>query len=73
MRLNTNDRISWSSAAGVMTGVITNIELNLNAAQKIVPWIDIKSFTDEGRTFSTRLCATQGNLVMMQVNKISIS
>jgi len=50
MNLNVNDMIIWSSAAGDQTGVITNITLNLNAADKVVPWIDVKSFTVDGRS-----------------------
>jgi hypothetical protein len=63
MKLEIGNKITWVSAAGKLHGEITNIVLSLNAANKVVPWIDIKS---PGRS-STRLCATDGNLKMMKV------
>ena len=69
LNLNLNDTISWSSAAGNLKGVITNICLNLNAATHIVPWIDIQVINKQGRAYSVRLCATEQNLIMMRVSK----
>jgi hypothetical protein len=63
MKLEVGTQITWVSAAGKLTGEIVNIVLSLNAAGKVVPWIDIKS---PGRS-STRLCATDSNLKMMKV------
>lgn len=63
MKLEIGNKITWVSAAGKLHGEITNMVLSLNAAGKVVPWIDIKS-TGRG---STRLCATDGNLKMMKV------
>ena len=70
MNLNINDTVSWSSAAGDMEGVITNICLNLNAANQIVPWIDVKVDEVNGHDISVRLCATEQNLKMMHVTKL---
>ena len=70
MNLNINDAISWSSAAGNLSGYITNICLNLNAANQIVAWIDVATFNDAGREYIVRLCATDQNLKMMHVAKL---
>ena len=59
MRLRINDRVTWSCLAGQLTGTVVDVVLDLNAADKVVPWIDIK--TD--RT-TVRLCATDMNLKM---------
>jgi len=72
MNLNLNDTVSWSSAAGNLEGVITNICLNLNAANQVVPWIDIQVINDQGRMYSVRLCATHSNLKMLRVAKVEI-
>jgi len=66
MKLTIGDRVSWSSAAGHLDGVIVNIVLSENGKGDTVPWIDIKS----NRT-TTRLCATQSNLIGMRVDKIT--
>ena len=63
MKLEIGTKITWVSAAGKLHGEVVNIVLSLNAANQVVPWIDIKS---SGRS-STRLCATHGNLRMMKV------
>ena len=70
MNLNINDTVTWSCAAGNLTGVIANICLNLNAADQTVPWIDIKVINDQGRAYGVRLCATESNLKMMRVAKV---
>jgi hypothetical protein len=70
MNLNINDTVSWSSAAGNLTGYISNICLNLNAANQVVPWIDITCVNDKGREYTVRLCATEQNLKAMNVTKV---
>ena len=67
MRLRINDRVTWSCLAGELTGNVVDIVLDLNAANQVVPWIDIK--TD--RT-TVRLCATDMNLKMMNVLKEAV-
>jgi len=64
MKLKIGDKISWVSAAGNLTGTIYNIVLDLNAAQKTIPWIDIKI---QDRLNGVRLCATDSYLKMMRV------
>ena len=65
MKLRINDRVTWRCLAGELNGTIVNIVLDLNAAEKVVPWIDIK--TD--RT-TVRLCATDMNLAQLSVAKV---
>ena len=67
MKLRINDRVTWSCLAGQLTGTVVDIVLDLNAANQVVPWIDIK--TD--RT-TVRLCATDMNLKMMNVLKEAV-
>ena len=69
---NINDTVSWSSAAGNLEGVITNICLSLNAANKIVPWIDVTLGQIAGHDYSVRLCATHQNLNAMRVAKVEV-
>lgn len=62
MKLAINDKITWVSAAGRLTGTITNIVLAPNAAGDTVAWIDVKYGSR-----STRLCANDTNLKMLKV------
>ena len=64
--------IQFLGPAGNLEGVITNICLSLNAANQIVPWIDIKAINEQGRAYSVRLCATHGNLNAMRVAKVEV-
>lgn len=65
MKLQINNKVTWSSAAGQLSGVITNIALDLNAAGNVVPWIYI-----ETERTTVRLCATDANLKMMKVKLV---
>jgi hypothetical protein len=69
MKLKIGDKISWISAAGNLTGTISNIVLDLNAAQKTIPWIDIKI---QDRLNGVRLCATDSYLKMMRVQPLGV-
>jgi hypothetical protein len=66
MKLRINDKVTWSSAAGVLNGTIVDIVLDLNAANNTVPWIDIKTEKN-----TVRLCATDANLKMMKVRLVT--
>ena len=68
MKLNIGDKISWTSAAGKLTGTIKNIVLAENAAEKTVPWIDV--LYGENDCNGVRLCATDSNLKMMKVKLV---
>lgn len=60
MMIVRGDTIQWSSAAGILKGVVDSIVLDLNAANQIVPWMVIKEY-------NIRMCATDNNLKMMKV------
>ena len=62
MQLKLNNTVTWSSAAGQLVGTIVDIDLSLNAAGQVVPWINIK--TD---CTTVRLCATDSYLKQMKV------
>lgn len=68
MKLEIGNRITWVSAAGKLNGTIKNIVLAKNAADKVVPWIDIVYGDDRG----ARLCATDSNLKMMKVQHLQL-
>ena len=63
MKLEIGTKIRWVSAAGKLHGTIKNIVLSKNAADKVVPWIDVVYGNDCG----VRLCATDSNLKQMKV------
>ena len=65
MKLRINDRVTWSCLAGQLTGTVVDIVLDLNAANQVVPWIDIKTERN-----TVRLCATNNNLIMMNVQEV---
>ena len=64
MKLEIGNKIKWVSAAGKMNGKIVNIVLNLNAAGKVIPWIDIRP---TGCVRIVRLCGTDDYLKQMKV------
>ena len=65
MKLRINDRVTWRCLAGELNGTGVNIVLDLNAAEKVVPWIDIKT-----NRSTVRLCATDMNLKQLSVTKV---
>ena len=77
MKLEIGNKVKWVSAADrefrlagitaqVREGVITNIVLDLNAANQTIPWMIVKH--PDGR--STKLCATHDYLKMMKVEVV---
>lgn len=60
MKLEIGTKITWVSAAGRLSGTITNIRLSENGAGQTVPWITI----GEHRAC---LCAIEMNLKMLKV------
>jgi hypothetical protein len=63
MKIQIGNKIRYSSAAGVLTGTISNIVLSENAANQTIPWVDIKF--DKGN--GVRMCASDQYLKMMKV------
>ena len=68
MKLEIGTQIIWVSAAGKLSGTIKNIVLAKNAADKVVPWIDVVYGQDRG----ARLCATDSNLKQMKVQYLKL-
>jgi hypothetical protein len=68
MKLEIGTRITWVSAAGKLSGTIKNIVLAKNAADKVVPWIDVVYGQDCG----ARLCATDSNLKQLKVQYLKL-
>ena len=64
MKLDIGTKITWVSRAGKLDGEIVNIVLSLNAAGKVVPWIDIRP---TNRVQIVRLCGTDDYLKQMKV------
>ena len=64
MKLQQQDRITWRSAAGQLTGTIEAIVLADNAAGQTCPWIDVRV---DGRANTVRLCANDSYLRQMRV------
>ena len=69
MRLTTGSLVQWSSAAGILVGTITRIDIDLNGANKMVPWIIIKRI-DTGT--SVMICGTDDNLKGMRVRILEL-
>lgn len=67
MKLEIGNCITWVSAAGKLRGTIKNIVLSKNAADKVVPWIDVIYSEDRG----ARLCAIDSNLKMLKVTLVA--
>jgi hypothetical protein len=68
MKLEIGTQITWVSAAGKLSGTIKNIVLAKNAADKVVPWIDVVYGQDRG----ARLCATDSNLKQLKVQYLKL-
>jgi hypothetical protein len=68
--IKVGNKVGWSSAAGYLEGYVRNIVISKNAANQLVPWIDIEYPTAPWKTSTTRLCATDSNLKMMKVSPV---
>lgn len=77
MKLEIGNNVKWVSAADrelrlagitgqVREGVITNIVLDLNAANQTIPWMIVAH--PDGR--KTKMCATNDYLKMMKVELV---
>ena len=69
MKIKIGDKVTWSSAAGQLVGSVTNIVLDLNAANETIPWMDIKDIQDNtGKRHSgVRMCASDSYLKQMKI------
>jgi hypothetical protein len=69
-KISLGARITWTSAAGVLTGIVKNIEIDLNAAQKMIPWMTvtkIRNLTENTESSDLMLCATDDYMKMMKM------
>lgn len=69
MRISVNDMVRWSSGAGILIGKVDKIELDLNGAGEVIPWMTIRNINPVGN-FAVRLCATDGYLKQMKVEVV---
>ena len=63
MKIEVGSNITWVSAAGRLTGTVTNVTLSPSASGAVTPWIDVKY---QGNR-NVRLCALDSNLKMLKV------
>ena len=68
MKIRIGTKLNWNSAAGNLTGVVTNIFIALNAADEMVAWISLKNLDEKFGT--TTLCGTDNNLKMLNVREV---
>lgn len=62
LTLENGNKIQWSSAEGVLTGIIKRIYISMNGKNEMVPWMVI-----ENNNRTVTLCASHQNLKMMKV------
>lgn len=49
MKIQVGNKIKWVSRAGVLTGIVKSIKLDLNAAGETIPWLTVLDIvSDEG-------------------------
>ena len=65
MKIAIGTMVRWSSAAGVLEGMVKSIFLAPNGLQETTPWILISY----GKT-TAMLCGSDANLKMMKVELI---
>lgn len=63
MKLEIGTKITWVSAAGRLTGTITNITLSPSASGAITPWMTV----NYGPRVGVTMCASDNYLKMMKV------
>lgn len=70
MNFVTGDNVTWVSAAGRLNGVVGNTFLGMNAARKMVAWININTVNNKGNKYTVTLCGSDSNIKMMRLTKI---
>ena len=60
--LEIGDKIQWTSAEGVLIGIVKRIYIAMNAKNQMTPWMVI-----ENNNRTVTLCASDQNLKMMKV------
>lgn len=60
MKIEIGNTLKWVARAGTLTGKVTNINLDLNAAGETIPWLLVQGITDQdGKKLSG--CLLPGN------------
>ena len=62
LTLEIGNKIQWTSAEGVLIGIIKRIYISMNGKDIMVPWMVI-----ENNNRTVTLCASDQNLKMMRV------
>jgi hypothetical protein len=70
MRISTGNMVRWSSGAGILTGKVDKIELDLNGAGEIIPWMTVKNISPIGNS-AVRLCGSNSGLKMLKVEVLA--
>jgi hypothetical protein len=73
MRINIGDSIKWVSAAGVLTGTVKSIKLDLNAAGETIPWMTVQDIVGENGRVRSGVClpGTDGYFAMMKLEVLN--
>jgi hypothetical protein len=69
MRISIGNMVRWSSAAGILTGKVDKIVLDLNGAGETIPWMTVKNISPIGHS-AVRLCASDMGLKQLKVELI---
>lgn len=73
MRINIGDSIRWVSAAGVLTGTVKSIKLDLNAAGQTIPWMTVQDIVGENGRIRSGTClpGTDSYFSMMKLEVLN--
>lgn len=69
MKIKIGNYIKWVSAAGVLTGKVAEIKLDLNAAGSTIPWLTVQDVVSENGRLRGGVClpGTDNYFVMMKL------
>lgn len=72
VKIEIGNKIRWTSRAGVLTGVVKSIKLDMNAAREVCPWIiveDVENWVGMTQP-NVMLNGNDGYLKMMKVRLV---
>jgi hypothetical protein len=69
MNISVGSMIRWNSAAGVLSGKVDSIVLDLNGAGETIPWMMIRNISPVKHS-AVRMCASDGYLKQMKVELV---
>lgn len=70
MKIEVGTKIRWTSRAGVLTGKVKSIKLDMNAANEVCPWFiveDVENWVGMSQP-NVQLNGNNGYLKMMKVS-----